>query len=68
MEVQTRNIRGELQYFTTLKAAFDHAAEDPTVWKVSFGLPSGERVRLVREGDDWVYEDIMAEVLKKYEG
>ena len=66
LEVQTRNAQGELRFFPTLKAAFAHAVEDPTVWKVSFELPSDERVRLVRQADRWVYVHIMTEAVKQY--
>lgn len=45
---QTRNENGELLYFKTLKEAMDYATPNPNVWKVSFGLPTGERVRLVK--------------------
>ncbi len=50
MEVQVRFEDGELRYFPTLKEALLVADRtgDPTVWKISFGLPNGERVRLVR--------------------
>lgn len=67
-EVQTRNARGELQFFSTLDAAFHHAEEDPTVWKISFPVTTNERVRLVKGADGkWVYENIMDEVLKTLE-
>jgi len=68
LEVQTRSVQGELRFFTTVKEAFAEAEKDPDIYKVSFGLTSGERVRLVR-GDDnrFFYEDIMTEVLKSIE-
>ncbi len=63
LRVQTRSDRGELKYFFTVKEAFAQAAKDPEIYKVSFGLTSGERVRLVRrEGGDFYYEDIMVAV------
>jgi hypothetical protein len=59
MEVQTRSSKGELKFFETIKEAFDHARDDSTVYKVSFGVESGERVRLVYRNGSWVYEDLM---------
>lgn len=65
LEVQTRNEEGALEFFSTLKEAVDHADQNPDVWKISFGLPTEERVRLVRnEEGKFVYEDIMREVDK----
>ena len=65
LEVQTRSVRGELKFFPTVKEGFEAAEEDPEIFKVSFGLPSGERVRLVRgEDGKFFYEDLMTEVLK----
>ena len=63
LRVQTRSDRGELKYFSTVKEAFAEADKDPEIYKVSFGVPSGERVRLVRgEDGNFYYEDIMAAV------
>ena len=45
-QVQTRDFRGGLCYFSTLKEAEDFALKND-VWKISFSLPSGERIRLV---------------------
>lgn len=68
LEVQTRCTWGSLQYFPTLKEAFREAAKNPEIYKVSFGLTSGERVRLVRGNDgNFYYEDIIAEVQKELE-
>ncbi len=65
-EVQTRAANGSLRYFDTINEAFDWSEIDSTVWKISFPLPTGERVRLVKnyEREQWVYEDIMKEVDK----
>jgi hypothetical protein len=62
-EVQTRNEEGELRFFKTLNEAFDHAEKDKTVWKISFSFGE-ERVRLVRKGKRWVYEDILGDIKK----
>jgi hypothetical protein len=70
-EVQTRSKCGELRFFPSLKEALAHAETDNDVWKVSFALESGERVRLVRRWklpstlkprDTWEYENILEEV------
>lgn len=63
--IQTRNVSGELRFFSTLAEAWNYAEKDPTVWKVSFALSTGERVRLVERDGQWVYEDIVAEVTKR---
>lgn len=48
-EVQTRTEDGTCRYFATLKQALSHADSDINVWKISYTLPTGERVRMVRE-------------------
>jgi len=68
LEVQTRSVQGELRFFPTVKEAFAEAEKNQDIYKVSFGLTSGERVRLVRGEDNrFFYEDIMTEVLKNLE-
>lgn len=64
--VQTRSEENGIQTFNTLKEAMQHASKDRTVWKISFGLPSNERVRLIRiyeppcnRNHEWVYESIL---------
>jgi hypothetical protein len=62
--VQTRSEDTGLEYFTTVKEAFDYAVrKNRSVWKISFDV-HGERVRLVREGDHWKYEDLADAVSK----
>ena len=51
-EVQTRNIEGELRFFSTVKEAIEHSKKDLSVWKISYSLENGERVKLVRNGKD----------------
>ena len=60
MEVQTRSETSNpgLLFHDTFQAAMLHAISDPTVWKVSFSVESGERIRLIREDGNWVYESI----------
>lgn len=68
-EVQTRNEAGRLQFFRTLTEAVDEAKKDKTIWKISFGLPTGERCRLVRdtESSDFILESLLpAELLDLY--
>lgn len=65
IEVQTRSETDGLRLFPSLKEAMDHAARDESVWKVSFSLPTDERVRLVRREDGWLYEPIDIDSLVK---
>ena len=61
MEVQTRSAEGELQYFPTMKAAMEFADTHRDVWKISFTLPNGERIRLAVDRmylPRWYYEPI----------
>lgn len=48
MEVQTRSEINGIKIFSTLKLALMEAGEDHTIWKISFPLATGERVRLVK--------------------
>jgi len=65
MEVQTRNEAGALQFFDSLRLAFNHAEKDMSVWKVSFNAEDGSRVRLIRcwdeqQGKDcWSFEPLL---------
>jgi hypothetical protein len=47
-DVQTRDESGELRFFKTFAEAYSYAKAHTDVWKLSFSLPTGERVRLVR--------------------
>ncbi len=58
---QTRggNFGGELNHFSTLEEAKDFADNpDNDIWKISFPLPSGERIRLVKGDDKFEMENI----------
>lgn len=61
--VQVRDSEGGLFYFSTLREAMQYA-NDPTydIWKVSFEIQSGERVRLTRTEfggiREWVYDPL----------
>lgn len=65
MSVRTRSEKNGLREFETFSDAMTHANWNEDVWKISFDLSSGERVRLVRQtilmgelgsGVLWVYE------------
>lgn len=61
LEVQTRNEEGSLRYFPSIQEAMSHAKTDRTVWKISWSMPDGERVRLVLIEDcrpNWSYEPL----------
>ena len=62
-EVQTRTHCGELKYWPSLKDAFLWASANEDVWKISFPAGPSERCRLVKKNDEWVYENILDEVL-----
>lgn len=54
--IQVRFASGATMEFSTLKEAFRISAEKGG-WKVSFNV-GNERVRLIKEDGQWVYEDI----------
>lgn len=73
MDVQTRSEETGLRHFDNVKAAFDHAEEDETVWKVSFTPPDGVRCRFVRMmrvtgGEQkkplWIFEPLLVEEIE----
>lgn len=64
-DVQTRNHSGEIQFFDTLKEALKVSETDRDVWKISFPLESGERFRMIREGDIWKMDLIDMEKIEK---
>lgn len=57
---QTRSEVTGIQTFETLREAMKAAEEDSTIWKISFPISHGERVRLIRiaETGYWVYEPL----------
>ena len=57
-DIQTRNQAGELGYFDTVVQAFAAAETDESIWKISFALPSGTRIRLVRTPSGFTQDDI----------
>ena len=67
LEVQTRSEEGEIRLFPSFKDAHFEAKRDPKIWKLSFSLPNGERVRLIRVGEEFVLQqidDIMEAAIK----
>lgn len=58
LQVQTRSEENGLLYHKTFKGALKHADEDPSVWKISFSLSNGERVRLVKTATGWLYSSL----------
>ena len=46
---QTRDEFGCLQYFSTFREALEAANNDDNIWKISFPLSTGERIRLIRQ-------------------
>ena len=57
-EVQMRAQNGVLQSFSSLSEAIAAAQKDETIWKISFPLPTGERCRLEKEHNAWLYVHI----------
>jgi hypothetical protein len=64
MEIQTRSDINGINMFESFEAAMREAENDETIWKISFSLPNGERIRLVKEGGydpdkRWIYDPIV---------
>lgn len=57
--VQTRDSHGAISEFETLGNALAYAKGNRDVYKISFSLPTGERVRLMFDGASWLYEPIL---------
>lgn len=56
--VRTRSEDGTLRIFSNLKDAELAATKDKSIWKITFTIPSGDKVRLIRSGYQWVYQPI----------
>ena len=68
-EVQVRSEDTGIKQVGSLKEALELSYKDDTLWKISFSLPNGERVRLVKEygllgNSYWVYAPLEIEDLK----
>lgn len=59
--VQTRSERTGLKFFDTVELAKEAASKDQSIWKISYNDDKGQRVRLVRDGNDWKPEPIITE-------
>lgn len=58
--IQTRSETTGIKEFATFKEALIASKRDITIWKISFTLQTGERIRLVRsQADLWNYEPIL---------
>lgn len=58
MEIQLRSEKTGISTVSTVKKALSNAMKDRTIWKISFVLENGERIRLVRSSgmDYFKYE------------
>lgn len=63
--IQTRSEVDGIKFFHNFKDAYKYATENLHVWKISFELLNGERVRLVKHNNQgyigWNYEPIVVE-------
>lgn len=57
--LQLRSEASGIQHVPTLAEALRVAQADPTIWKVSFSLPTGERVRLVKRAVEMVHNRVI---------
>lgn len=55
---QTRSEETGIKFFPTFKEALEETKKDSTIWKISFTLETGERIRLVYTQIGWVYEPL----------
>jgi len=62
--IQTRSERNGIKEFATFKEALDSAKNDLTIWKISFALSNGERIRLVRDSTESFRLEQMEDALK----
>jgi len=57
MDIQLRSEETGIDTANTLGMALMSAKANPSIWKISFQIESGERVRLVRNNsNEWVLE------------
>jgi len=56
---QTRSEDGTLQNFKTLQDALEAGRNDLTIWRISFEIADGTRIRLLRTNEGWTYENVM---------
>jgi hypothetical protein len=61
--IQSRSEDGGLNFYPSIKMAMEAAETDLTIWKISWtDAITKERIRLVRQGDNWIYEPIFFKV------
>ena len=60
MQVQTRSETNGIRYFQQLSDAMIAAEKDSSIFNISFSFGM-EPVRLVRFGDQWVYQPLTAQ-------
>ena len=57
---QTRSESTGIQNHLTLQDALDTARSDSSIWKISFEIFDGSRIRLVKTTEGWTYENVMS--------
>lgn len=57
--VQTRSEETGIKNFPTLMDALAAARDDASIWKISFDICDGTRVRLIWEDSKWVYQNMI---------
>lgn len=61
MKYQTRSEKNGIQQHDSFFNALLAAMNDPSIWKISYSLPEGKRIRLIKnERGNWELEDILA--------
>jgi hypothetical protein len=58
--IQTRSEVTGMQIHKTFEDALQASRDDYTIWKISFELSDGSRIRLVKEDNKWVYENVLS--------
>ena len=58
--IQTRSETTGILKHKTFQDAISTANLDSSIWKISFEIEDGTRVRLVRTQEGWVYENVMS--------
>lgn len=59
MAIQTRSETTGIRNHLTLQDALAAARDDEIIWKISFEIEDGTRVRLVKTSEGWTYENVM---------
>ena len=58
--IQTRSDKNGIETHKTFQDALAFSREDLTIWKISFEISDGTRIRLIKTSIGWIYEDIMS--------